>query len=140
MIDLGVVNDLPDNKQPAIFENFARSIRKIDGALDAVAKTELLRQPHSGVADRDDSTSSAHFIDNVAAIMRFDLLLHRRHYIWRTEVHLLACSCAAGNQVRAHVVVVILGGTKNPGPVICENLFLPSSSKELGWMSRFRPT
>jgi hypothetical protein len=29
-------------------------------------------------------------------------LLHRRHHIWRSQVHFLAGSCAAGNQVCAH--------------------------------------
>ena len=69
MIDLGVMNDFADNKKPAILKNFARSISKIDCALDAIAKTELFRQAHGSVAHGNDSTRPAHLLDNVAAIM-----------------------------------------------------------------------
>jgi hypothetical protein len=31
-------------------------------------------------------------------------LLHGRHHVGRAQVHLLAGSCAAGNQVRTHSV------------------------------------
>ena len=50
MVDLGVMNDFADNKKLAIFENLARCIGKIDRALDTVAKAELFRQAHRGVA------------------------------------------------------------------------------------------
>src|SRR5215475_10835155 len=102
MIDLGIVNDLSNNKQPAIFEDLARRIREIDRALDAVTKTELLRKAYSGVADGNDSAGATNFFDNIAAIMRLDLFLHRRHHVWRTQVNFLARGCSAGNQIRAH--------------------------------------
>src|SRR2546423_4073925 len=102
MINFRVMNNLADNKKPAIFENFACSIRKIDRALDPVAKTELFRQAHGGIAHGNDSTRPAHLLHNVTAIVRFDLLLHRGHYIRRAEVHFLPRGRAAGNQVRTH--------------------------------------
>ena len=95
MIDLGVVNDFADNKEPAIFENLACGISEINRALNTVAKAELFRQAHSGVAHGDDSTSPAHFIDNVAAVVRFHLLLHRSHHVWRAQINLLARRRAA---------------------------------------------
>lgn len=120
MIDLGVMNDLADDKKPAIFKNFARCVSKIDCALDAVAKTELFRQTHGGVADRNDSAGAPDFFDNVAPIMRLDLLLHCGHYIRRAQIHFLARGCATGNQVRAHVILVILSGAKNLGFILPE--------------------
>ena len=45
------MNDLADDEEPAILENLARGVGEIDRALDAVAKAELLRQPHGHVAD-----------------------------------------------------------------------------------------
>jgi len=104
MIDLRVMNDFADNKKLAIFENLARCISKIDRALDPVAKAELFCQTHRGIAHGNDSTRPAHFIDNVAAVMRFDLLLHRRHHIRRAEVHFLPRGCSAGNKVRTHEI------------------------------------
>ncbi len=38
MIDLGIMNDFADNVELAIFEDLTRCIRKIDRALDAIAK------------------------------------------------------------------------------------------------------
>ena len=107
MIDLRVMNDFADDEKPAILKNFARSISKIDCALHPVAKTELFRQAHGGIAHGNDSTRPAHLLDNVAPIVRFDLLLHRSHHIRRAEVHFLPRGCAAGNQICAHVVFVI---------------------------------
>ena len=97
MIDLGVMNDFADNKEPAILENFARSIGKIDCALDPVAKAELFREAYGGIAHGNDSTSPANLLDNIAPIVRFDLLLHCGHHIRRAEVHFLPRGCAAGN-------------------------------------------
>ena len=113
MIDLRVVNDFADNKKTAIFENLARCIGKIDRALDPVAKAKLFRQAHSGVAHGNDSPRPAHFLDNIAPIMRFDLLLHRSHDVGRAQVHFLPRCCAAGNQIRAHTMIVILSAAKN---------------------------
>jgi len=115
MIDLGIMNDFADNEKPSILENFARSISEIDCPLDAVAKTELFRQAHGGVAYGNNSASPANLLDNIASIVRFDLLLHCGHHIRGAEVHFLPCGCAAGNQVRAHIIVVILSEAKNLG-------------------------
>src|SRR6266851_2330689 len=104
MIYLRVVNDLADDEEPALFENFARGVSEIDRALDPVTKAELLGEANGGVADFNDPAGAMHFIDNVAAIMLLDLLLHRRHHIRRTQVDLLARRRSAGNEVRAHNV------------------------------------
>ena len=69
MIHLGIMNDLPDDEETAIFENFARGIGQVDRTLHAVTKTELFRQAHGRVTDRNDSTGATHFFDNIAAVM-----------------------------------------------------------------------
>ncbi len=102
MIDLGVVDDLADNKEPAIFENLAGGIGEIDRPFDAVTKAKLFGQPHRCISYRNHSTGATHFIDNVAAVMRLDLFLHRRHHVGCAQVNLLACRRAAGNKIRAH--------------------------------------
>src|SRR5205814_5942765 len=68
MIHLWVVNDLADNKEPAILKNLARGICEIDRALDPVAKAKLFRQAHRGVAHGDDSARATHLIDDVAPV------------------------------------------------------------------------
>ncbi len=55
LVDLGIVNDLAENEEPAVLENLPRRVGEIDRALDAVAKSELLRQPHRDVAHREDA-------------------------------------------------------------------------------------
>src|SRR6266850_8312434 len=102
MIYLGVVNDLADNEEPALFENFARGVSKIDRALDPVTKAELLGEANGGVADCNDPSGAMHFVDDIAAIMLLDLFLHRGHHVRRTQVYFLARRRSAGNEVRAH--------------------------------------
>ena len=96
------MNDLAENEKPAILENLARGIGEIDRALDAVTKAELLRQPHGHVANREDAAGAADLVHDVAAIMRLDLLLHRRHHFRRAQVHFLARGRAAGDKISAH--------------------------------------
>src|SRR5438132_298663 len=49
MVDLRVVNDLADDEEPALFENFARGVSEIDRALDPVTKAELRADAHQCV-------------------------------------------------------------------------------------------
>ena len=135
MIDLGVMNDFADDKEPAIFEDFARGISEIDRALDPVTKTKLFRKTHGGIAHGNHPPSPAHFFDNITAIVRFDLLLNGGHHIRRAEVYLLARGCAAGNQIRAHTLIgVILSAAKNLGlfwrpdgsKIVAKNVTRPS--------------
>ena len=58
LVDLGVVNDLAEDEEPAVLEDLARRVGEIDRALDAVAKAELLREPHRDVADVRDAARS----------------------------------------------------------------------------------
>src|SRR5206468_2544881 len=113
MIDLRIVNDFPDDKKTAILENLAGCVRQIDCTLDPVAKTKLFCQTHCSIADGDDPARPAHFFHNVAAVVRLHLLLHGSHHVRCAEVHFLPRCCAAGNQVRAHTIVVILSAAKD---------------------------
>ena len=107
MIDLRVMNNFSHNEKSAILENLARGVCEIDRAFDAVAETKLLRQPHRSISHRNDSAGAPDLFDDIAAVVRLDLLLHRRHDVRRTQVHFLAGSCAAGNQVRTHVQLIV---------------------------------
>ena len=93
------MNDLADDEEAAILENLAGGVGKIDGAFDAVTKTELLRQPHGDVAATQDAARAPDLVHDVAAVMRFDLLLHGRHHLRRAQVHFLARRRAAGDEI-----------------------------------------
>src|SRR5262249_8986848 len=108
MIDLRVMNDFSHNEQAAILENLASSVCKIDRAFDAVAKTKLLRQAHCRISHRNYSAGAPDLFDDIAPVVRLDLLLHGGHHVRRAQVHSLAGSCAAGNQVSAHVGMVVI--------------------------------
>src|SRR5262249_40869677 len=108
MIDLRVMNNFSYNEQAAILENLARSVCEIDRAFDTIAKTKLLCQAHRRVSHGNDSTGPPNLFDDIAPVVGFDLLLHGRHNVRRTQVHSLAGSCAAGNQVRTHKISLIL--------------------------------
>ena len=96
------MNDFANDKETAILKNFARGIGEIYGALDSVAKSKLFCQAHSDVADRDNPAIASHPINDIAAIMRFHLFLHRRHYVGRAQVNFFPGSRAAGYQICAH--------------------------------------
>src|SRR5689334_9149960 len=96
------MDDFPDNEKAALLEDFARGIGEIDGALDAVAEAKLLCQPHGHAVDRDDAPIAPDFVDNVAAIVRFDLFLDGGHDFRSAEVDLVTGSGAAGDEVCAH--------------------------------------
>src|SRR6516162_1205632 len=127
MIDLGIVNNFADDEQLSILKNLALSISKVDCTLDTVAEPKLLCQAHRCIADRNDSAGATDFFDDVAPIMRLHLLLHGRHYVRRAQIHFLARRRAAGNQVRAHVLPVILSVAKNPRMT----LRVPETSREV---------
>jgi hypothetical protein len=91
------VNDFAYDKKPAIFENLARRISEIDRAFDAVTKTELFGQTHGRITGLDDPAGAADFLDNIAAIMRLDLLLDSGHYIRRAQIDFLARRRSAGD-------------------------------------------
>src|SRR6266853_1217632 len=62
MIYLGVVNDLADDEEPALFENFARGVSEVDRALDPVTKAELLGEANRGVAYFNDPSGAIYFL------------------------------------------------------------------------------
>ena len=69
LVDFRVVDNFPNDVEPAILKNFARSVGQIDGAFDAVTKAELLSQPHCDVAHRNKTAVAPNFVHDVAAIM-----------------------------------------------------------------------
>ena len=108
MIDLRVMNNFSHNEQATILENLARGVCEIDRAFNAVTETKLLRQAHCRLSHGNDPAGAPNLFDNIAAVVCLDLLLHGRHHVGRAQVHSLAGSCAAGNQVRAHKITVVI--------------------------------
>src|SRR3954468_792207 len=96
------MNYFSNDEEATILEDFARSIGQVDGALDPVAEAELLGQANSRLTDGNDAASAANFVHVIAPVVRFDLLLHARHHVGRTQIDLLARRGAAGDKMRAH--------------------------------------
>ena len=70
IVHLRVVNDFAEQKNAAFGIGFARGISQIDGALDAVAKAEFLRQFDGQIAGGKDVAVGADALDQFAAVMR----------------------------------------------------------------------
>src|SRR5207249_10180650 len=68
-VHLRVVNDFADDEEAAVLKNFARGVGEIDGALDAVAESKLLGQPHRHITNGNDAAVTANSIDHIAAVM-----------------------------------------------------------------------
>src|SRR5205085_951277 len=60
-------------------------------------------QPRSLICCKVE-TAVPNFVDDVAAIMRLDLLLHGGHHLRRAQVYFLARRRAAGDEVGGHGV------------------------------------
>src|SRR5579862_1072622 len=86
LVDLRVVDDLAQDEEPAILENLARGVGQVDGPLDPVAEAELLRQLQGYPLEADDAPAGAQPLDDLAAVVRFNLRLHGGHDIRRAEV------------------------------------------------------
>ena len=67
-------------------KDLARRVGEIDGAFDAVAKAELLREPHGHAFRAEGAARRPQLFHHLTAVMRFDLRLHRRHHVGRAEV------------------------------------------------------
>ena len=78
-VNLGIVDDLPDQEESCLWENFPRRVSEIDGPLNAVAESELLREADSGGPDPENGSLSADPLDETAMVMVLDLLLHTGH-------------------------------------------------------------
>src|SRR5712692_654649 len=105
MVDLGIMNDFANNEEALIFKNLARGISEIDRALDAVAKPELFCEPHCSFTGSDDSSGTPNFVNDVAAIMRLHLFLHRGHYVGRAQIHFLPRRRPARNDICVHKIM-----------------------------------
>ena len=69
LIDLGVVNDLAEDEEAAVREDLGRGVGEVDGALDAVAKAELLREFHRDVPRRERAAFRAQLFHHLAAVV-----------------------------------------------------------------------
>ena len=89
VVHLGVVNDLAENIDRLLGKDLARGVSQVNGPLDAIAKAELLGELDGQIAGRKDMAAGANPLDQVAAIMRQDLGLNRRHDIRAAKVDFL---------------------------------------------------
>ena len=69
LVHFRVMNDFTNDEETTIFENLASGIGQIDRALDSVAKSKLLGQPHRHIANGNNAAVAAHPINDTAAIM-----------------------------------------------------------------------
>src|SRR5437764_15277127 len=69
LVHFRVVNDFADDEEAAVRENFAGGVGEIDGALDTVTKSKLLRQSHGHITDGNDAAVASNPIDHIAAVM-----------------------------------------------------------------------
>jgi hypothetical protein len=86
LVDLGVVNDFPEDEEPPIVEDLGRGVREIDGPLDAVAKAELLRQSHRHTLASQRAPTGPQPLHDLAAVVGLDLRLHRGVQLRRAEI------------------------------------------------------
>ena len=63
------MNDFADDEKAAVLKNFAGGIGEIDGALDAVTKSELLGQSHRHITDGNNTTVAPNPFNHIAAVM-----------------------------------------------------------------------
>ena len=89
LVHFGIVNDLAEDEETAIRENLRRSVGEIDGALDPIAKTELLREPHRDAPHAQRAAIRTDAFHHFTAIVLLHLRLYGRHDIRRAEIYSL---------------------------------------------------
>ena len=85
-VHIGVVDDFAEEKNPAVFENFARRVGEVDGAFDAVAKAKFLCEADGCISRLEDTALCAEFFDEFAAVVGFHLGLDLGHDLRRADV------------------------------------------------------
>src|ERR1019366_10464431 len=89
VVDLRLMDDFAENINRLQREDFASGIGQIDGSLNTIAEAELLGELDGQVTRRKDTPAAPDALNQVAAIVRQDLGLNRRHDIWTAEIDLL---------------------------------------------------
>ena len=85
-VHIGVVNDFAEEKNPAVLENLASRISQIDGAFDAIAKAEFLREADGGVSRLKNSALRSDFFNELAAVVGLHLGLHMGHNLGGADI------------------------------------------------------
>ena len=100
IVDLGIVDDFAEDINWLVRENFSRGISQINRALDAITKTEFLRQLYSQPIGGQDMASCANAVNEFAPIMRKNLGLNRFHDVGAAKVDLSwRCRCVGCHMV-----------------------------------------
>jgi hypothetical protein len=89
VIDLRVVNDLAQQENSPVRIRPPRGVGQVYRPLHPVTKTELLRQLDGHVPRRQNMPVRANPLDQLAAVVRQHLGLHRRHNVRTAQVHFL---------------------------------------------------
>jgi hypothetical protein len=94
VVDLRVVDDFAEHVNGRLWcvlgKIFPRGIGKVDGAFDAVAKAEFLRELHRQAVGGKHAAVGADVLDDFAPIMGQHLRRNRFHDVWAAEVDLFA--------------------------------------------------
>ena len=86
-VDLLIVDDLPEEKDAAVSEDFASGVGEVDGALDAVAEAKIAREAHGGGTDLDHAAFGTNLLNDEAAVVGFHLSLHTLHHLRGANIH-----------------------------------------------------
>ena len=87
-IDIRIVDDFAEEKNPAVGKNLARGIGQIDGPLDSIAEPELLRETDRCGSRLENTAVGADIFHQFAPVVAFDLGLHMGHHVRRAQVQL----------------------------------------------------
>ena len=78
VVDVRIVDDLADEKNPPIGEFPARLVGVLDRALDAVAEAEFAGEPDRDVPDHERVVVRAQLVDDPPVVVRRELVLDLR--------------------------------------------------------------
>ena len=113
-VHLGVVDDFAEDEDALVRKNFPRRVREIDGALDAVAEAELLREMHGHAVHRERAAGGADALDDFAAVVRLDLRLHGGHDVGGAEVRAFGGHWRGGGGHWSGSVAAVLKKERRP--------------------------
>lgn len=104
-IDLGVVDDFPEQEDAVFSKDAAGGVGEVDGTLDAVAESEIAGETDNGLPDLDHTAFGANGFDQRAAVVGIDLGLNAFHHLRGADIN-AAFGRRRGRRRGAHQQVI----------------------------------
>ena len=98
-VHLRIVDDLADEEDAVVGEDPARGVGEVDGALDAVAKAELLREADRRVADGENPSPGADLLDDRTLVVVRYLSLNALHHLGGADIDASAAAFGGSGHV-----------------------------------------